>query len=155
MRPWLLLVMLAACTDGPVTGYATSSAHPDARSATTFVDNVVFLDPPGEYRRWTVQILEAREGTDCEAATDPVVSIELYTIFSSAPRGLIPLSLDAPPRLFPAAYATVINGVNAQGMVDITAAATTKLVGTLSGYASIDGIVRPLEIAFDAPTCDP
>jgi len=155
MRAGLLLV-IASCADGAVTGPATSSAHLEARSALTFVDNVDLLEPLGTYRRWTVHVVEAPEGTDCEAAGEPLVAIELYTIFSSAPRGLIPLALTPPPpRLFPAAYASVRGGVNVQGEVMITAAATTILVGTLTGSATIDGSVRSLDVTFEAPTCTP
>src|SRR5665647_1659815 len=127
MRVWLLLV-LAACADGAVTGAATSSVHPAARSASTFVDNVSLADPPGTYRRWTIEIGDAPEGTDCQASGAPIIAIELYTIFDSAPRGFIPLSSDPPPRLFPAAFATVIDGINVQGSVTISAASTTRLI---------------------------
>jgi len=155
MRASVLLVF-AGCADTAETGPATSSAHTQVHSAVTYVDNVDLLDPLGTYRRWTVHLVEASEGTDCEAAGPPVVELELYTIFSSAPRGLIPLALTPPPpRLFPAAYASVIDGVNVQGEVMITSAATTILVGTLTGYATIGGSVRSLDVTFDAPTCTP
>ena len=154
MRVWPLLV-LAACADGPVTGPATSSAHPDARSAVTFVDNVGLVEPPGTYRRWTIEIGDAAEGIDCRSIGDPIIAIEVYTIFDSAPRGLIPLSLTPPPQVFPAAFVTVIDGVNAQGSIMITSAATTRIAGTLTGYAIIDGGSRTLDVTFDSPTCAP
>jgi len=165
MHPYTAWSTLLACARGSscdrglrrraVTGPATSSAHLEARSALTFVDNVDLLDPLGTYRRWTVHVVEAPEGTDCETAGSPLVAIELYTIFSSAPRGLIRSRSRPATRLFPAAYATVIDGINVQGEVMITAAATTILVGTLTGYATIDGSVRTLDVTFDAPTCTP
>jgi hypothetical protein len=153
MRAWLLV--LAACTDGAVTGIASSSRHPDVRSATALVENIELFDPPGTYRRWIVLIAEAAPGTACEIVGEPLISIELYTIFSSAPRGEIPLSATPPPRVFPAAYATIADGVNPQGTVFISAAATTKLVGGLGGYATFDGVVRALDVTFEAPTCGP
>lgn len=154
MRGWPFL-LLAACTDGPVTGHATSSAHPEARSAVTFVDNVGLGDPPGTYRRWTIEIGDAAEGIDCRSIGAPIIAIEVYTIFDSAPRGQIPLSLTPPPRIFPAAFATVIDGINAQGSVMITSAATTRIAGTLTGYVTIDGAPRALDVTFESPTCSP
>lgn len=154
MRVWPFL-LLAACTDGPSTGHATSSAHPEARSAATFVDNVALVDPPGTYRRWTIEIGDAAEGIDCTSVGEPIIAIEVYTIYDSAPRGLIPLSLTPPPRIFPAAYATVINGSNAQGSVMITSAATTRIAGTLTGTATIEGGARALDVTFDSLTCSP
>jgi hypothetical protein len=154
MRVWPIL-LLAACTDGAVTGTATSSLHPEARSAATFVDNVELIDPPGTYRRWTIEIGGAPEGTSCVEIGDPIIAIEVYTIFDSAPRGLIPLSVTPPPVLFPSAYATVINGINAQGTVMISSAATTGVIGTLSGTVTIDNGAFALDVTFDAPTCTP
>jgi hypothetical protein len=154
MRVWPVL-LLAACTDGVVTGSATSSAHPEARSATAFVDNVALVEPAGTYRRWTIEISAAPEGTDCAAIGDPIIALELYTIYDSAPRGLIPLSVTPPPQTFPAAFATVVDGINPQGTVMISAAATTLLVGTLTGTFTIDGGVRALDVTFEAPTCSP
>ena len=154
MRVWPIL-LLAACTDAPVTGHATSNVHPEARSAATFVDNVGLIDPPGTYRRWTIEISDASEGTSCAAIGAPIIAIELYTIFESAPRGLIPISLTAPPVLFPAAYATVVGGISAQGSVTITSAATTGVIGTLSGTVTIDGGALALDVTFDAPNCSP
>lgn len=154
MRAWLCL-LLAGCTDGVVTGNATSSIHPDV-SASAFVDNIVLLDPPGTYRRWTVKILAATVGTDCVAAGDPLIAVDIYTIYDSAPRGFIPLSETPPPVLFPAAYATVSEGTITQGgSIEITAAATTKLIGTLATFVTLDGSTRALDVAFDAPTCQP
>jgi hypothetical protein len=150
----LLCLVLAGCTDGVVTGTATSSIHPDV-SSSAFVDNVVLLDPPGTYRRWTVKILEADVGTDCVAAGDPLVAIDIYTLYDSAPRGFIPLSETPPPVLFPAAYATVVDGTGISGSIMISAAATTKLIGSLSGYVNLDGATRALDITFEAPTCQP
>ncbi len=153
MRAWLCL-LLAGCTDGVVTGPATSSIHTDV-SSSTFVDNVVLFEPPGTYRRWTVKILEVDVGTDCVAAGDPLVAIDIYTIYDSAPRGLIPLSETPPPVLFPAAYATVADGPSVSGSIMISAAATTKLIGSLSGYVTLDGATRAVDVTFDAPTCQP
>jgi len=149
-----LCLLLAGCTDGVVTGPATSSIHSDV-SASSFVDNVVLIDPPGTYRRWTVKILEADVGTDCAAAGDPLIAVDVYTIYDSAPRGFIPLSENPPPVLFPAAYATVVDGTNLSGSIEITAAATTKLFGTLNGFVMIDGATRALDVTFEAPTCQP
>jgi hypothetical protein len=123
------------------------------RSATATVDNVGLIDPPGTYRRWTIMLVEDPPGTACEAIGPAVVTIEIYTIFSSAPRGVITLTRDPPPRLFPAAYATTADGFYAEGSVFISAAASTKTIGTLTGRANVDGAIQPLDIAFEAPTC--
>lgn len=152
MRVWPIL-LLAACTDGAVTGSATSSIHPEVRSAATFIDNVGLIDPPGTYRRWTVELGDVAEGTSCASIGDPIITIDVYTIFDSAPRGLIPISVTSPPVLFPAAYATVIDGINAQGTVVISSAATTGIIGTLSGTVTIGNGSLAFDATFDAPNC--
>lgn len=155
MRACLCLV-LAGCTDAIVTGAASSTAHPAARSAHARVGNVSLLDPPGTYRRWDVYVTEDAVGTPCEAVGAPVVAFSIYTLFDSAPRGAIPLSRaqDA-PIVFPAAYGTVVDGINVEGTLSITAAATTKVLGSLDGLATIDGTLRELDVTFEAPTCGP
>lgn len=155
MRASILLLLLGACADSPVSGSASSTAHPTARSAIASVVNVDLLQPAGTYRLWTIDIVEDEPGTPCEQTGAPLVTIEIYTIFSSAPRGRIPLSMDQPPPVFPAAYATVSDGFNVQGDVTITAAATSKLIGELNGYANIGGMIRELDLVYEAPTCGP
>ena len=155
MRACLCLV-LAGCTDGIVTGAASSTAHPDASSAFARVGNVALLDPPGTYRRWDIYVTEDEVGTPCEAIGAPVVALSIYTLFESAPRGDIPLSQgEHAPVVFPAAYGTVANGINVEGTLSITAAATTKVLGSLDGLATIDGTLVELDVAFEAPACGP
>lgn len=146
---------LAACTDTEATGPASSSAHPTVRSATTTVENVELLQPVGTYRRWTIEILEDEPGTPCVQRGTPLVTIAIYTSLPSAPRGELVLSMDPPPRLIPAAYATTAEGFTVQGTLAFSAAATTLLIGELTGEVTIAGAPRPLEISFEAPTCVP
>lgn len=156
MRAWPLLLALAACGEGVVTGAATSTAHATARSAFATVTNVSLLDPPGTYRRWEIAIVEDDAGTPCEAVGAPLVAFSIYTLFDSAPRGdLLLARADVPPALFPSAYGTVADGINVEGTLSITAAATTKVIGSLDGFATINGTLRELDVAFEAPTCGP
>lgn len=146
----------AACTDGAVTGPASATALPTTQSAFATVANVDLVDPPGTYRRWEVSFVADPPGTDCERAGEPLLSIVVYTLYSSAPRGDISLSdTDQPPVLFPTAYATLPGGDDLDGTVSITAAATTKLVGSVHGFAIVDNRVAQIDAAFEAPTCGP
>ena len=142
---------------GQATPIALADSRLGADARVRFLEHgeSIALLGPGTYRRWTIEISSAPEGTSCAAIGDPIVTIELYTIFESAPRGIIPLSLYAPPVLFPAAYATVIDGTNTQGMVTISSAATTGIIGTLTGTVTIGNAALALDVTFDAPNCSP
>ena len=49
----------------------------------------------------------------------PLVSVDIYTIFDSAPRGQIPLARSPPPVVFPSAYATLADGAAIDGVIDM------------------------------------
>ncbi len=151
----LLASLVAACEDAVGTGAATSSAHPTLASATVVTDVVNLVQPAGTYRRWTLLLTADPPETACERIGAPVVSVDIYTIFDSAPRGQIPLSRNPPPVVFPAAYVTLADGAAMDGVIDIPLAASTGLVGTLDGQGVIDGVNQPIAIMFDAPTCAP
>ncbi len=156
----LVLVLACAvcpgCGDGTVTDDASSTALPTAQSAYATVTNVELLEPTGTYRRWEVALVEDPPGTDCEVAGDPLLSVVIYTLYSSAPRGDITLSdTSQPVVLFPTAYATLPGGDDLDGTVSITAAATTKLIGSVHGFAVLDGRVDEIDATFAAPTCAP
>lgn len=149
------VLALGACEDAVGTDAATSSAHPTLASATVVTDVVSLLQPVGTYRRWTLLLTADPPGTSCERIGAPLVSVDIYTIFDSAPRGQIPLSRTPPPVVFPSAYVTLADGAAMDGVIDIPLAASTGLVGTLEGQGVIDGVNQPIAITFDAPTCAP
>jgi hypothetical protein len=148
--------MCAGCSDGAVTGAASSQALPTTQSAYATVGNIDLVDPPGTYRRWEIALVEDPAGTDCEVTGDALLTIEVYTLYSSAPRGDISLSdTSQPVVLFPTAYATLPGGDDLDGTLSITAAATTQLVGSVHGFAVVDNRVVEIDATFDAPTCVP
>ncbi|MDB4961113.1 MAG: hypothetical protein JWP01_1112 [Myxococcales bacterium] len=140
----LLLLAIAACTDGADTGTASSSAHPEARSAVAQVANVELIDPPGTYRLWTVTLHADPPGIACELAGAPLVTLDVYTLFSSAPRGTIPLSLNPTPVVFPAAYASMADGAPAQGEVSITSSAQrVRLLELRDRLVPLANVIEP------------
>ena len=149
------VIALGACAEPVGTGAATSSVHPALASATVVTDVVSLVQPVGTYRRWTLVLTADPPGTACERIGAPLVSVDIYTIFESAPRGQIPLSRTPPPVVFPSAYVTLTDGAAMDGALDIPLAASTGLIGTLDGQGVIDGVNQPIAITFDAPTCAP
>lgn len=159
MRACVSLLLVAAstaavgCEGGVVTGEATSSEHPTVRSAFSIQDRVTLPDRVGFYYLWRIGLVEDAPGTDCNGTGDPLIVIDVYTLYRSAPRGDIPLSFgDPPPSIFPSVYGGMFDGIFTEGALSLTEASGTGLLGTLEGQANIDTIV-PIEIAFDAPNC--
>ena len=149
---WLVLLALAACGESSVTKAATSTTDPEARSAYAVVSNVRLDTVPGDYRLWEIRVVADEPGTICGGTDNVRALFDVYTIFSSAPRGTIPFQTE-PPTVFPAAFAELAGAINVQGSISIPAAATTELVGTATGIATVDGVARAFTIDFDAPTC--
>ena len=155
MRACLLILVAPACSDPIGAGEASSAALPQIASAYAEVGNV-FLDQPqaGTYRVWHLGFGAEAAGTDC-TTVDPIISFEVYTIFSSAPRGDIPISMLAPPpQEFPTLYAEIADGTFSAGTLSITSASTTRLIGTFTGFANLAGQPSTsIDLAFTAPTC--
>lgn len=151
----ILLLASAACGDPVGTGEASSSVHPTVRSAFTIADRVTLPQTAGSYYLWRIGLFEDAPGTDCSGTGEPIVSFDVYTIFSSAPRGAIPLDLtDPPPQTFPTAYPYVFNGFFTEGSLMLTSASSSGISGSAEGIANV-GTIGPVEIVFDAPTCGP
>lgn len=149
---WLVLLALAACGESSVTKAATSTADPEARSAYAVVSNVMLDTAPGDYRLWEIRVVADEPGTPCGSTDNVRALFDVYTIFSSAPRGTVPFQTD-PPTVFPAAFAELAGAINVSGSISIPAASTTELVGSATGSATIDGVTQAFTIDFDAPTC--
>ena len=153
MRSLLAIATLAACTDPTGLGAATSSAHPTVRSATTTIRNVTF-DGTATYRLWSVELGERAPDVDCHARGDALLAFDVFTIFDSAPRGVIPLTTaPPPPTIFPALYAQFVEGAPIEGAITIDAAASSGLFGSFTGAIAIEGTRVDLEVEFTAPTC--
>ena len=147
-----MLLALAACGESSVTKAASSTIDPEARSAYAVVSNVTLDTAPGDYRLWEIRVVADAPGTTCGGTDNVRALFDVYTIFSSAPRGTIPFQTE-PPAVFPAAFGELAGAIGVEGSISIPAASTTELVGTATGYATIDGVVQAFTIDFDAPTC--
>lgn len=154
MRRLVGLAALAACGDPELRGTASSTALPTVVTAASQVANIELLEPPGTYRAWSITIGEGDPERPCDLT--PLVELTIYTIFDSAPRGTIPLSSPIQPVvLFPTAHAVLADGTAlSDGAVEITAAATTRILGSLDGLAAEPAGLRRIDASFDAPTCD-
>jgi hypothetical protein len=148
---WVVIAMVAGCAEPTGLGEASATAYPDASSATVIVANAT--DGIIAWRVWSIEIGDSPPGTDCKNRRDPLVSFDVLTQLSSAPRNVIPLTLDVPPFLFPAVYARYSNGFAIDGEMVIELASSTGLFGSFRGQANLDGTVVTLEAAFEAPTC--
>ncbi len=77
----------------------------------------------------------------------------MFTQLPSAPRGEIISTTEEPPPVFPGVFVHYSNGTALDGLLTIDTAASTGLVGSFSGSATLDGSVVQVDIDFDAPTC--
>ena len=150
MRRFVLIVV-AGCAEPTGLGAASASAYPDAASATVIVANAT--DGVERFRIWSVEIGEAPPGTDCKNRGDALIVFDVFTQLSSAPRGVIASTVDVPPMIYPAVYPRYANGFAVTGALVIDAASTTRMLGSFSGTASLDGTVVTVDASFDAPTC--
>lgn len=148
---WLALAMLVGCAEPTGLGAASTTAYPSAASATVVVANA--STGLVDFRVWSIEIGESPSGTDCKNRGDALVIFDVYTQLSSAPRGVIPLTLEVPPILFPAMTVHYANGSALSGDMVIDAASTTRILGTFIGDANIEGVSTRVEASFDAPTC--
>jgi hypothetical protein len=148
---WLVLAMLVGCAEPTGLGVASATAYPSATSATVIVANGSY--GLTNFRVWSIEIGESPSGSDCKNREDALVVFDVFTQLSSAPRGVIPLTAEVPPILFPAVYAHYANGFSLAGEMVIDAASTTRMVGSFVGTANLDGATSEIEVVFDAPTC--
>lgn len=128
--------------------------NPEVQSASARIANVDLIDPPGTHRLWEITLSADVPGTPCEIAAAPLAVIDVYTIFSSAPRGEITIDAHFPPAVFPAADVVISEATRVEGTVSIPSASRTGVFGTVSGYAAlVGGSVVPVDIRFEAPVC--
>ncbi|GEM_PF-4522264 len=148
---WLLFAMLAGCAEPTGLGDASTTTYANAASATVVVANA--SDGVRAFRVWSVEIGDAQPGTDCKNRGDALIVFDVFTQLSSAPRGVVPLTMEVPPLVYPAVAAHYVDGFPIDGEMVIDAASTTGLFGSFRGQANLQGTVVTVEAAFEAPTC--
>jgi hypothetical protein len=150
---WFVLAMLGCtgCTDPTGLGEASANAYDSAASATVVVANGT--DGASNFRVWSIEIGEAPPGTDCKNRGDALIVFDVYTQLSSAPRGEIRMTTDVPPLVYPGVAVHYANGFAVDGLMEIDAASSTRILGSFRGQATLDGSTVDVDVDFDAPTC--